>query len=153
MVKKIYDNLKKRGRFHTGNYTPKNPEKYRGTLPITYRSRWELVFMRYCDNSKNIKFWGSETNIVNYFDPVKKKMRRYFTDFTIVLVSGETQLIEIKPLRETSAPKSTKGKRKTTLLNEQNKWLTNSAKWEAAEALCKKNGWTFKILTEKDLGL
>lgn len=153
MVKKIYENMKKRGRFHTGTFIPKNPEKYKGTLPINWRSNWEKVFMNYCDTSDNIKYWASETVIIQYFDPVKNKLRRYYTDFTITLTTGETQLIEIKPLRETKAPISKKGKRKATLLKEQSTWATNQAKWEAAEHLCKKKGWTFRVLTEKHLGL
>jgi hypothetical protein len=30
-------------------------------------------------------------------------------------------------------------------------WVMNSAKWKAAEAYCKKNNITFKIITEKEL--
>ena len=152
-IKKQYGNGEKRGRFYTGNFTPKHPEKYRGTLPIIYRSRWEKVFMSFCDINENVLYWASESVVIQYFDPVKNKMRRYFTDFFIEFKNGEKQLIEVKPLRETTAPKATQGKRKTTLLREEKTWQTNQAKWEAATHLCKKKGWKFLIITEKDLGL
>jgi hypothetical protein len=36
-------------------------------------------------------------------------------------------------------------------LNEANTYLVNQAKWEAAENVCEKKGWKFKILTEKEI--
>lgn len=108
--------------------------------------------MLFCDINENVKKWSSESVVVQYFDPIKNKIRRYYTDFYLELTNGEKQLIEIKPLRETKPPKATKGKKKTTLLKEEKTWQTNQAKWEAARHLCKKKGWVFKILTEKELG-
>ena len=72
-IKKQYGHGEKRGRFYHGLFTPKNPEKYNGSLPIEYRSRWEKVFMNFCDINENVKKWASETIVVQYFDPVKNK--------------------------------------------------------------------------------
>lgn len=144
---------KKKGRWYQGNYEIKNKEKYLSLNVPTYRSRWEKVFMAFCDLNENVVKWASEYVIIEYYDPVQNKKRRYYTDFYLELANGEKQLIEIKPKRETVAPKSTKGKRKTTLLKEERTWATNQAKWEAARHLCKKKGWKFVILTEKELGV
>ena len=62
------------------------------------------------------------------------------------------KMIEIKHSNQCKAPK--KGnKRHSTYLNEVVEWGVNNAKWEAADAYCKEKGWTFQILTERELGV
>ena len=63
---------------------------------------------------------------------------------------GAVFLIEIKPAAQSKAPKK-RNRVTKKYLNEVKTWGINSAKWVAAEAYCKERGWTFKILTEKDL--
>ena len=154
---KSYNHYPKKGDYKQGVFEPKNPEKYKGTLPIVFRSSFELKFMRYCDYSQNIQQWGSESVVVQYFDPVSNKIRRYFTDFIIgiKLPSGEFKkmVIEIKPYKQTIEPVAKNRKNKLGLMKEQQMYVTNMAKWSAATDVCKKNGWIFKILTEKDLGI
>ena len=154
-IKRNYAHHKKKGQYYHGFYELKNPKKYIGTNLPEYRSRWELRVMKRFDTDPNILKWGSETVIVEYFDPVRNKIRRYFTDFFVKVKNhkGEIEeiLIEVKPLKETKAPRSTKGKRRSTLEKEQKTWATNQAKWEAARFLCKKKGWKFQVLTEKDI--
>lgn len=154
---KSYNHYPKKGDYKQGIFEPKNPEKYKGTLPIVFRSSFELKFMRYCDYSPNIQQWGSESIVIQYFDPVANKTRRYFTDFVINVksASGEFKkmVIEVKPYKQTIEPISKNRKNKLGLIREQKMYATNSAKWAAATSVCKKNGWIFKILTEKDLGI
>ena len=48
-------------------------------------------------------------------------------------------------------PKATPRKQKRTLLKEQYMYALNNAKWKAARAWAKTNGYKFIIVTEKDL--
>lgn len=135
-------------------YTPINENKYVDKDVIICKSSWELAFCQWCDNNDNILRWGSETIAVPYFDPVKRKQRRYFPDFTILLrdVNGNINkyIVEIKPYKETILP--IKGnKKENTYLYEFYTYQTNVAKWKSAVAFCKKYGFEFKILTEKDI--
>ena len=68
-------------KFSHGKFTPKNPEKYIGTYPISYRSSWELVFMNKCDTHPNIKQWASESIKIPYRNPLTKKHTYYIPDF------------------------------------------------------------------------
>ena len=40
--------------FKKGTYSVLNQSKYTGKGAPTYRSGWELTFMRFCDNNPNI---------------------------------------------------------------------------------------------------
>ena len=55
---------------YKGRYRVQNLQKYRGELhEITYRSSWELKFMKWCDFSPSVLEWGSETAIIPYKSP------------------------------------------------------------------------------------
>lgn len=140
---------------HQGIYIPANPRKYKGTLPITYRSAWELKFCKYLDTHSGVLSWTSESVIIPYYHPIKRRMARYYPDFTMAIRNREGKvinyLIEIKPDRESRAPVPKKGKRKKTIIYEQTTWAVNEAKWKAAAEICKKRGWEFKILTEYEI--
>ena len=138
-----------------GIFRPQNPEKYKGTLPISLRSSYEWKFCRWADSNPNIISWGSESVIVPYFDPLKQRVRRYFVDNDITLrtKTGEIKkfLIEIKPACKTVPPvvkKQTK-----SLCKAQAEYINNKAKWDAAEQFAKKHGFEFVILTEVHLGI
>ena len=85
------------------------------------------------------------------------KVHRYFVDNFIVFKdkNGNTNkfLIEIKPSKQTQRPTKTKNKKQKTILYEQKMYITNTAKWEAANEWAKKKGYTFLILTEKELNI
>jgi len=135
--------------FNKGIYIPKNPEKYIGKNKIIFRSGWEYDFMKYLDIQANIKAWGSECVVIPY--SFCGKNHRYFTDFLVVTNEDKKIVIEIKPLRQTKLPRKSKNKSDRTLLYEQFTYMRNQAKWQAAIEYCKKRGWEFKILTEKEL--
>lgn len=139
-------------RYYQGKYKLKNPHKYMGDIDnIIYRSSWELKFLNWCDANPNVLKFSSEETIVPYVSPVDGRPHRYFVDFRIVLSTGKTYLIEIKPAVQTQPPKGTKKTKR--LLQETATFLVNQAKWEAAERFAKTRGWEFKVLTEYDLGI
>lgn len=142
---------------YKGKFKPRNPNKYRGdTTDIVYRSSWELRFMSFLDNHKDILMWTSESVIIPYVSPIDNKIHRYYPDFLIKKKDKdgkiETVLIEIKPDHETKPP-VVQNKRTKRYLNEVKTWGINSAKWEAAERYCKERGWKWSILTQNDLGI
>jgi hypothetical protein len=136
-------------------YSPKYPEKYVGKTNPIARSSWEEKFMNWCDMNPSVIKWSSEPVAINYYDPVKKKDRRYFPDFLLRIrdKNGKetNHLVEIKPYKETMPPLRTKNKTDRTLLHETTTYMTNVAKWKAAITHCKKIGLEFRILTERDL--
>jgi hypothetical protein len=139
-------------RWRQGIFTPKYQDKFIGKNAI-YRSGLELKFFRFCDNNPNVLEWGSENIVVPYKSPIDNRMHRYFVDNFIVIREGEKikkYLVEIKPFKQTKAP-TTKYKKRQHLIYEQKMYITNQAKWEAAEKYSKKKGYTFIILTEKEL--
>ena len=137
-----------------GYYKPKNPQKYKGDpTNIIYRSWWECLYMMRLDSDPEVIWWQSEETIIPYRSPIDQKIHRYFVDFTVKYKS-KTELIEIKPFKQTQPPVITEGKKKSRkYLNEVMTWGVNSAKWKAAQEYCKDRGYIFKILTENELGL
>jgi hypothetical protein len=145
--------LKKDERFKQGYFRPKNPKKFIGEFAI-FRSSYERKFMIWADNNPNVLEWGSEQIIVPYISPIDNKIHRYFVDNYIVLKEGDKirkYLIEIKPFKQTQAPKESKKKKRATVLYENTQWAVNQAKWESAKVYAKSKGAEFIILTEKEL--
>jgi predicted TIM-barrel fold metal-dependent hydrolase len=98
--------------------------------------------------------------IVPYSNPLKggdSKFARYFPDLAVCRRDKDgverVTIYEIKPAAQTQMPKKTKGKGKRRMTAETAEFAKNMAKWEAADRYCKKRGWTFQILTEKELKL
>ena len=132
-----------------GLYTPINPEKYLGNpTKIRFLSSWELAFMNFCDKNPNIIKWGSEEFKIPYYNPIKQKMTNYIPDFIIKYKDRDgnllTEVIEIKPQKQTTIQKKNSTYDKVQL-------VINHAKWQAAEAFCTKHGIKFRVLTENQL--
>jgi hypothetical protein len=147
--------LQKNSKFRQGVFTPKNPAKYIGKSKPVYRSSWELKFFRWCDDNANVVEWASESIIIPYISPLDRKVHRYYTDGVLALKEGEEikkYIIEIKPLSQVLPPKPGK-KKKTTVIYENQRYVQNMAKWEAARKYAAKHNFNFWILTEKELGL
>ena len=111
---------------YKGRYTPKNPKKYRGNPHnVIYRSLWERKFMVYCDHSESIIEWGSEEVVIPYKSPWDGRIHRYFPDFYIKIKTNEGTtkklIVEIKPKKQTKAPKEPEIKTKR-YLNEVRTW-------------------------------
>ena len=139
-----------------GVYKPTNPRKYIGNPNnIVYRSSWERKFMRYLDITDSVITWASEEIQIPYYNPVKKRPARYFPDFFMEYKNKEGKikkcLIEVKPLKETKPPVY-KRRTKNVLIAEA-MFSQNQAKWAAAQEFCLDQGWEWKIMTEKELGV
>jgi hypothetical protein len=154
MIKK---NIKQHITKNCTPYTPVNKEKYKGSYPIICRSTWETAFCKWADGNENIILWSSEDVSIKYQDPNmpikngKPKFRTYYPDFLIQTIKGEIFLIEVKPYKETTPPKRSTRKSNKTIVTETKTWRTNQAKWRAAKSYCKRKGWEFKIITEREL--
>jgi len=137
----------KKVKFTQGQYVPKNFKKYKGTVPIIYRSSWELSFMMFLDSCSNVLEWGSESFIVDYVSPVDRRRHRYFLDFNIKVVNrlNETKrfVIEIKPEYKLKPPKSGS-------LQAKAEFAINMAKWASANIIAQKRNSIFMIITEKN---
>lgn len=135
-------------------YIPKNVEKYVGRYPIIIRSSWERMFCQWIDVNPNVLAWASEAHIIQYYDPIQMKNRRYYPDFWMRVKTSEKDieyLVEIKPKKETIPPIARGNKSSKTKLHQEATWITNQAKFEAAQKYCKRMGFEWKILTEKEL--
>ena len=140
---------------YKGKYTPDNPAKYVGNpTKITYRSLWERRFMKWCDTHPGVLGWGSEEIVVPYISPIDNRSHRYFVDFITVTKdrngNQKVTLVEIKPHKQCGPPEK-KGKITRRYINEVKRWGVNEAKWKAATEFAENRGWTFKVLTEKDI--
>ena len=124
-------------------------------LNIIYRSLMERRFMEWCDSNDKCYKWSSEEVVIPYISPIDNKQHRYFPDFLIQTPKGWF-LIEVKPLTQSRPPKklvveNLELKKKRRYIKSVQTWLVNEAKWKAATKVCEKKGWSFQILTEKQL--
>jgi hypothetical protein len=132
-----------------GRFSIKNPKKYMGNRTPIYRSSWEFAFMKFCDENPNVTKWASEAIRIPYRNPFTGKHTIYVPDFFIVYTDANgknhVELIEVKPLNQTSIKEA-----KRNLRNKAHAVL-NEVKWGAARAWCKQNGVTFRIVNENDI--
>ena len=141
---------------YKGKYKIKNPNKYLGNpTNIIYRSLMEKRFMEWCDSNDKCYKWSSEEVVIPYISPIDNKQHRYFPDFLIQTPKGWF-LIEVKPLTQSRPPKklvveNLELKKKRRYIKSVQTWLVNEAKWKAATKVCERKGWSFQILTEKQL--
>lgn len=137
------------GRFAQGIYELKNPEKYVGTKSPKYRSGWEQVFMRMCDENPSITQWASEAVQIPYRDPTTGRQTIYVPDFFIVYTDKDgkqhAEVVEIKPSNQQILEKV--GNNKVN----QYQYVKNMAKWEAARAWCKQRSIFFRVINENDI--
>ena len=135
-------------KYAQGQFQPTNPTKYVGRKTPTYRSSWEHTVMTFFDKNPAILQWASEAIHVNYRNPFTGKNTIYVPDFFILYIDKagkqHAEIIEVKPLKETSLAeaKSTRDKAAAIL---------NAAKWQAAQAYCAAQGLRFRVVTEQDL--
>ncbi len=145
-------------RNHQGLFRRKNPKKYKGDPgQIVYRSSWEKIFMNYCDLREDIQKWNSEEVVIPYYDPIQKKWRRYFPDFLVQYKNKEgiimTEIVEVKPHKEVIGPPVNPTRKTKGWVYEVKTYVTNQSKWKAASEFCENRGWSFRIVTEKELGI
>ena len=131
-----------------GFFEVRNPQKYLGKSKPKYRSGWEHAFMRFCDNNDSIVGWASESIVIPYRHPLTGKMTNYIPDFLIQYRTRDntvkTELIEIKPKKQ-SVLESKASVRDRAIV------AVNYAKWDAAMKWCRRQGLTFRVITEDDI--
>jgi hypothetical protein len=136
-------------RFASGKYAIVHPEKYVGKKIPTYRSSWEWHFMKFCDTNPHVQKWASEAISIPYKCPLTGRNTVYIPDFFIQYVDKtnkqHVELVEVKPQNQTLREKVGKNK------NNQLQYLKNVAKWRAAQAWCKAQGITFRVVNEQDI--
>ena len=131
-----------------GPYTVINREKYVGNGTPRYRSGWELSFMKFCDNNDHVLQWASESVAIPYRHPLTGKMTQYIPDFLITYRTSnntiKAELIEIKPKKQSVIESKMSSKDRAIV-------AINYCKWDAASKWARKNGLTFRVITENDL--
>ena len=131
-----------------GKYEVQNSAKYVGNGIPRYRSGWELSFMRFCDNNDHILQWASESIAIPYRNPITGKMSQYIPDFLVSYRTRDNtmraELIEIKPKKQ-SVVESKMNSRDRAVV------AVNYAKWDQATKWCKRNGLSFRVITELDM--
>jgi hypothetical protein len=121
---------------YKGVFKPKNPKKYNGNPDnIIYRSSWEVRVMKYFDDHPQVIWWASEELPIPYYNPIDKKMHRYFPDFIVKMKGNDglvmTYVIEVKPHAQTQQP--VRKKKTQKFINESVTYVVNQSKWKAAD--------------------
>jgi hypothetical protein len=136
-------------KFAQGRFTMKHPEKYVGTKTPLARSSWEFVFMRMLDEHPGVENWASESIQIPYRDPLTGRNTIYVPDFFIVYIDKNkkkhAEVVEVKPASQTLREQVGKS------LYNQEQYVKNMAKWEAANAWCKQKGIKFRVINEGDI--
>ena len=131
-----------------GPYTVINREKYVGNGTPRYRSGWELSFMKFCDSNDHVLQWASESIAIPYRNPVTGKMSQYIPDFLVTYRNKNNtmraELIEIKPKKQSVIESKMSSKDRAIV-------AINYCKWDAASKWARKNGLTFRVITENDM--
>lgn len=137
------------GKFAQGRFEMKNPTKYVGKKTPLARSSWEFVFMRMLDEHPGVVNWASESIQIPYRDPLTGRQTIYVPDFFIVYndKNGKkhAEVVEVKPTNHTL--REAVGKSQYN----QQQYVKNMAKWEAANAWCKQQGIKFRVVSENDI--
>ena len=124
-------------KFAQGTFVPKNTQKYVGKHTPRYRSGWELTY------------WASEAISVPYRHPFTGQHKNYIPDFFVVYENkyGKkiAEVVEIKPKKQSLIESKVANARDRAIV------AINHAKWQAAMAYCKHQGYTFRVITEDDL--
>ena len=119
---------------------------------------WERQIMKYLDENESVLEWSSEELIIPYTSPIDGQRHRYFPDFWVKVRKPDgsvaEHLWEVKPFKQTIQPtlteEATKSQKRRYALDVRT-YAINSAKWKAAQDICEQKGWTFSIITEKQL--
>jgi hypothetical protein len=136
-------------KFAQGRFSMKNPSKYVGTKTPLARSSWEFVFMRMLDEHDGVENWASESVQIPYRDPLTGRYTIYVPDFFIVYrdKNGKkhAEVVEVKPSTQTLREKVGNS------AYNQEQYIKNMAKWEAANKWCKQQGIKFRVVSENDI--
>ena len=134
--------------FRQGVYTVRNPGKYVGKGTPRYRSGWEMTFMMFLDSNDNIVQWASESITIPYRNPITGKQSMYVPDFFVTYRGRDNttraELIEIKPKKQSVIEEKMSSRDRAVV-------AINYAKWHEASKWAKRNGMTFRVITEDQM--
>jgi hypothetical protein len=137
-------------KFMQGEFIPKNPHKLIGISRPYWRSSWERTVMNFLDTHPSVIQWASESIRVNYINPLTGKRSQYVPDFMIIYQdkngNRRHEIVEVKP-RSQALVEHAKSR------YDKAAQIVNMAKFAAALAWCKQNGFTFRVLTEDSIYL
>jgi len=149
---------RRKGEWYQGVFVPEHPDKCINKTEINFRSAWEKRFLFWLDTNPSVIKYGYEVITIPYRYDVDGKIHRYMVDFYAEIMTKdkklERYLIEVKPKRQGQKPTMPKRKSAKSIKNylyEARSYIKNKNKWESAQAFCKQNGMTFKILNEDNL--
>ena len=135
-------------KYAQGIFTPKNSQKYVGKHSPRFRSGWEQVFMRFCDENDHVLYWASEAMAIPYKNPFTGKNTVYIPDFFVVYQNkfGQqlAEVIEIKPKKQSIVESKASNRDKMVV-------ALNHIKWAAATAYCKQQGYKFRVINEDQI--
>ena len=135
-------------RWANGIYTLANPAKYVGKGLPRYRSGWEHAFFKFCDSNDAVLQWASESIAIPYRNPITGKQSQYIPDILMTYRTRGNQvraeLIEIKPKKQSVIEEKMSSRDRAVV-------AVNYAKWHEASKWAKRNGMTFRVITEDDL--
>lgn len=136
-------------KFARSKFNMKNPAKYAGTRTPICRSSWEFVMMRTFDEHPGVQTWASESIQIPYRDPLSGRYTIYVPDFFVVYIDKDSkkhaEVIEVKPSNQTLREKVGNNR------YNQEQYIKNMAKWEAANNWCKQKGIKFRVINESDI--
>ena len=136
-------------KFAQGKFNMKNPNKYVGKRTPMSRSSWEFVFMRMLDEHPGVESWASESIQIPYRDPLTGKHTIYVPDFFVVYKDKtgkkRAEVVEVKPSNHTLRERVGKSR------YNQEQYVKNLAKWEAATIWCRQQGIKFRVVNEDDI--
>ena len=109
------------------------------------------------DNNRYVVKWGYECHTIPYFNPIKNAQTIYYPDIFahVVNTKGEHSnfLIEIKPAQFRVPPQYPRKATKASLTRYAKAKIAyqiNVAKWQAAEAWCRRHNVKWLILSEAE---
>lgn len=143
---------KEKTKYVQGWYVPKNIHKYVGDVnKIRFMSSWELSTHQFLDNNINVLRWSSETIAIQYWNPVKNRMAKYYPDYWVEYINANNEVVqeilEVKPKNQLKLPRANKKNK----VYEELTYAVNQSKWAAAQQFCKQNNVGFRILTENSI--
>lgn len=104
--------------------------------------------MRFCDSNNNIIQWASEAISIPYRHPLTGKQTIYVPDFFVQYRTKDNktraEVIEIKPKKQSIVESKASARDRAVI-------AVNYCKWDAATKWCRRQGLTFRVITEDDI--
>jgi hypothetical protein len=105
--------------------------------------------MMFCDSHDSVIYWASEAISIPYKNPFTGKATNYVPDFFVMYEDKfgrkKAEIVEIKPKKQSLIESRVMSAKDRAIV------ALNHAKWAAAMAYCKQQGYTFRVITEDDL--